>query len=278
MRPGLINTFAHIVSPSAEERLWRKGLLTWNAYEVAGFGIFSDDRHADIVHCLTASRRALERRSAAFFLKRLRGIHRARLVGDFLGECLCLDVETDGLGPEAKITTVSTYDGRCIRLYIRDRNLDRLGDALRKARLIITFNGAAFDIPLLRKHFRWNGAPRHLDLMPVLNALGYRGPLKLIETKRSMFRPPELARTGLDAVELWRRCQGGDHIALRELLAYNAADSAGLMNLAAWACWRSWDGFPVDKDSLVTPPIAEVYKSILNRLIFDNGILPVVVD
>jgi uncharacterized protein YprB with RNaseH-like and TPR domain len=191
---------------------------------------------------------------------------------------LCLDLETDGLGPNAAITTASTYDGRSIRLYIRGFNLECLVDDLRRARLIITFNGTGFDMPILRRTFRWNGKSRHLDLMPALNALGYRGSLKVIEVARGMVRPPELARTGGEAVELWARFRGGDQTALRALLAYNAADAAGLLYLAAWAWLRSWDGFPVHVEGLSVVSYSEVYRKILDRVFFDNGILPLVVD
>jgi hypothetical protein len=277
MRPGLTNTFSHLVSREAEDRLWSRGLHPWTAYERAGAGVFSAPRHEALLCGLAASRRALRRRSAAFFLRSLRDHHRARVLGDFLGETLFVDVETDGLGPGARITTVATYDGSEIRLYVRDVNLDSLVRDLRKARLLITFNGTMFDLPLLRMEFGWNGSARHLDLRPVLMSLGYRGSLKAIEAARGIARPSALSQTGAEAVELWNRNQQGDGTALRSLLAYNAADVAGLLSLAAWAWHRSWDGYPSAVAPLSHPPISGVYQRIMDTMFFESRILPLVV-
>lgn len=277
MEPALINTFTHLVSSGAEARIWDKGLFTWDAYGASATDIFSTARHEALLEGIEKSHRTLKRRSAAYFIRNLQGLQKARVVGDFLSELLCLDIETDGLGPAANITTAATYNGKDTHLYIQGVNMDELTRDLRRAKVIITFNGTRFDLPHLSRVYGWRGHYRHLDLLPVLKALGYRGSLAKIELARKIVRPLGLAKTGAEAVSLWKEWLAGDVRALRALLAYNAADAIGLLTLAVWAWLRSWDGYPKSVLPLRIEPVSQAYNRVLNKLVFDNGILPVVV-
>jgi hypothetical protein len=96
--------------------------------------------------------------------------------------------------------------------------------------VLVTYNGAQFDLPVLQAFF--GGRPfrqTHIDLRFVLARLGFKGGLKKIETQFGLARPPDLAGlNGYDAVLLWQRARRGDREARQTLLRYNREDIINL--------------------------------------------------
>ncbi len=100
-----------------------------------------------------------------------------------------LDTETSGLaggtGTYAFLVGVGRYEGDSFKLaqfFMRDPGeelamLEGLTDFLAPSRVLVTFNGKAFDAPLLRTRYRLHGAPipfedyAHLDLLPLARRL-----------------------------------------------------------------------------------------------------------
>ncbi len=100
-----------------------------------------------------------------------------------------LDTETSGLaggtGTYAFLVGVGRYEGDAFRLaqfFMRDPAeesalLEGLADFLAPARALVTFNGKAFDAPLLRTRYRLHSAPipfedyAHIDLLPLARRL-----------------------------------------------------------------------------------------------------------
>ncbi|HKE01070.1 MAG TPA: ribonuclease H-like domain-containing protein, partial [Planctomycetota bacterium] len=151
-----------------------------------------------------------------------------------------LDIETAGSRAGDTVTCVAVADRRGVRLFVRDRNLDDLPDALRDHDVLVTFNGASFDLPVLRHALRGAGAAidrlAHFDVCHALRRLGHHGGLKLAE--RSFGVPRDDGLHGLDgsfAVELWERHLRGDPRALPTLARYCAEDVLGLPALASLA-------------------------------------------
>ncbi len=145
-----------------------------------------------------------------------------------------LDIETTGLGSWAEVTVVGLYDGVKTRTYIHGENMDELEEDLARFGLIVTYNGATFDLPFLRRRFRrveWNHL--HLDLRYPLRRLGLRGGLKSVERAVGLKRSPDIAHLdGFDAVRLWQEYQAGSDEALDLLVRYNTADITNLEVLA----------------------------------------------
>ena len=101
--------------------------------------------------------------------------------------------------------------------------------------LLVTFNGTAFDLPLLLASVQ--GLPLdqpHMDPYCLGRQLGYHGGLKTIEMQLGIQRPAELrGMCGADAGRLWNRWRhSGDEEARERLLAYNEADCVNLELLA----------------------------------------------
>src|SRR5690606_33334035 len=113
-----------------------------------------------------------------------------------------LDIETDSSG---QITVVGIWEPVSgPRVWVRGHNLDEFSNA-KLPSTVITFNGASFDLPVLRRSFPlWTPPPIHIDLCPVLRRLGERGGLKAIENRLGLARPDHLQGVGGDdAIRLW---------------------------------------------------------------------------
>jgi uncharacterized protein len=175
------------------------------------------------------ARAALDAGDAEELAAMLPRTERWRLYAAFAREAAFLDVETDG----EVLTCVGVLDQDGPRLFLRGRDLDDFPEAARRWKLLVTFNGLAFDVPALRRAFPRFRPPRaHVDLCHLWRRLGHSGGLKLLERETGLARPAHLDRlTGRDAVRLWRAHLDGDGEALRLLAEYNLHDAVNLRPL-----------------------------------------------
>ena len=114
---------------------------------------------------------------------------------------------------------------------IYGKNLNEFIAYIDKYKLIVTFNGSAFDIPFLKKYFKDIALEQaHIDLRFLLKRLGFKGGLKKIEKQFGLSRDEEVMTfTGYDAVRLWNKYKNsGDNSALDLLLKYNTEDIVNL--------------------------------------------------
>jgi len=110
---------------------------------------------------------------------------------------------------------------------VTDLNLDQ---ALKGVETVVTFNGTAFDLPLIRRIVGYDvlDVAGHRDLLRECRRRGIRGGLKRIE---ALFGIPRMAcfTDGALAPGLWHRYETcGDEEARSELLAYNREDCVNL--------------------------------------------------
>lgn len=240
----LENTFLHVpgIGPKRESGLHRRGYTTWKKFLARPH---ESGLPASLVPTavkrLEESAFRLAAGDAAFFDQCLPSREKWRLWGDFAQEAVFLDIETTGLGPPGDyVTVVGLHDAQGTHSFVRGENLRTLPDALSKYRLIVTFNGAQFDLPFLRAHmgdiFRHHG---HIDLRFVLRRLGYSGGLKSIECQFGISRPRDVADIdGFEAVRLWFGYLRGDEESLSRLVAYNRQDVENLRPLMCFAYER----------------------------------------
>ena len=247
----LRHTFLHMpgVGPLTELRLWESGITTWEEFLGAGaLPARVDRRRSQLCEHLMESRDHLESGDAAYFDSRLPPRERWRVYSDFRHRVAYLDIETTGLAPQSGyITMVGIIDSLGYSAYVHDENLDDLRAALEQYDLVVTFNGAAFDLPYIEYHFgRVFRNMAHLDLMYPLRRLGYKGGLKSIEPRLGVNRPSDLENLdGFDAVLLWHMWRRGDRGARETLIRYNAEDVASLPELADIAYRRLASRLPV---------------------------------
>lgn len=243
-RPRLLkNSFLHLpgLSIDDEEDLWAAGVKDWSD------ALASDHVDARGKQALRRCAAALDRRDSVYFGKKYRPGERWRLLPDFAGETAFLDIETTGLGGDSYITMCGVLDVSGYTAYVRGDNLDQLITDLNRYKLVVTFNGLAFDVPWLRRELGpllQNAA--HVDMMHVMRRVGFRGGLKKIERAIGLDRGDDLSMlSGRDAVMLWNMSQEGEPRALETLIRYNAEDVASLPLLAEYAYGQNSAGTPM---------------------------------
>jgi uncharacterized protein len=234
----IARSFIHLpkIGPATERRLWREGVDHWEAFLARAEPVpgVSRSRWVELQEELRLSSAALGALEHRYFASRLASSQHWRTFARFRRRAAYLDIETTGIGGWADVTVVGIYDGLRVRTYVHGENLDELEDDLGRFSLLITYNGATFDLPFLRRRFprvEWHHL--HIDLCPALRRLGYRGGLKAVERAFGLQRDPEIAGLdGWDAVRLWNEYRRGSDEALELLVSYNAADVVNLEALA----------------------------------------------
>lgn len=141
-----------------------------------------------------------------------------------------IDIETTWLSPrDSEITTIALYDGVRIRTYVQGVNLQDFPRDLGGYRLLVSFNGKAFDVPFIERYFGIRLEQAHIDLRHVLGSLGFKGGLKACEKQLGLDRGELEGVDGFFAVMLWQDyLRRGNKAALETLLAYNAEDVVNL--------------------------------------------------
>lgn len=236
----LERTFVHVqgIGAPTEQRLWRAGCESWRC--------FLDDptahplpkaRLAMTLDVVSRSPAALERGDWRFFRDRLPTRDHWRVLHSFPGRIAYLDIETDGGTEYENVTIIGVSDGTETRQFIRGENLLEFAEALDDVAVLVTFNGSAFDVPVLRNAFpRMKLDQLHIDLCHTLRRLGLGGGLKKIERILGIERSPETSGlSGRDAVTLWRQARWGSQEAMQILLTYNAEDVRNMIPLAQFA-------------------------------------------
>lgn len=107
---------------------------------------------------------------------------------------------------------------------------DRVLEALDGVTTVCTFNGACFDLPVIREQLGLDLKTLlvHRDLLRDCRRLGLRGGLKRVEQVLGIWRDTE-GVDGIQAMGLWERWRrAGDQEALELLLRYNREDCENL--------------------------------------------------
>lgn len=235
----LNNTFCHIkgIGQKSEKRLWNSGVMTWqDVLDSAERGSSSLITPA-LVSGVKESMSHLETDNARYFSRMLCATETWRIFSDFRHSVAYLDIETTGMaGTREEITTISVYDGVTIYYYIRGQNLERFARDIQKYRLLVTYNGKCFDLPVIRRLLHAPMDQAHIDLRYLLHSLGYRGGLKGCEKQLGIDRDELDGLDGYFAILLWQdyiRNKNGK--ALETLLAYNILDAVNLERLMVTA-------------------------------------------
>ena len=226
------------VSAEAEQRLWRRGCLSWRHLKMTAPRHFSIKKRADLMARMPFYEAALEARSADFFIGNLPCGHKLRILPEFQENAAFLDIETTGLERASLITVIGLWHHGTLEPFVRGRNLPDFIKAWQNTDVLITFNGTHFDLPFLMREFGFTGHPPHIDLMAEAKHWGLTGGLKAIEQKLGYRRTAEESGDGHEAVTLWNTyAETGNEHALKKLLAYNTRDVLSL-RLLSRHLWR----------------------------------------
>ncbi|MBN1539083.1 MAG: ribonuclease H-like domain-containing protein [Candidatus Thermoplasmatota archaeon] len=222
------------VGLSTEKAIWENGVLDWDGFVKSGVaGPLKGERKAASDHIVNEASRNLDEGNVGFFNGFFRPSENWRLWDEFGDGAVFLDIETTGTRRFSPITVVGAYDGREFRALVRGKNLDtsRIAGLFEDASMIVTFNGASFDLPMLEAQFP-GSVPNipHLDLRWLAIRCGFRGGLKSVERQMCIGRPEDVrGMSGEDAVRLWRIYErDSNRNALKLLLKYNMEDIINL--------------------------------------------------
>jgi len=233
----LQHTYIHLagIGRTSEAALWGSGARHWDDFvELRRAGQLQGGRYESLAKGIDQSRRALERKDPSYFWRCLPNSEHWRLYEEFADLAAFVDIETTGLSSNFdEITVVAVHSSHVTRTFVRGKNLGDFPKAMKAYPLVVTFNGACFDLPFLEASFGGYRPPAHIDLRYPLKRMGYVGGLKNVERLVGIPRPVHLREVdGWEAVRLWRAHQSGDAAALDLLLEYARADVENLAPLA----------------------------------------------
>jgi uncharacterized protein YprB with RNaseH-like and TPR domain/predicted nuclease with RNAse H fold len=227
----LKQTFIHIpgIGRQTELDLWKGGIRSWDDADrfEKRFGLLGARLQKRLDEYIPKSREAISQRNASFF-ERLSTLGEAwRVFPEFADQCVYLDIETTGLSSVFDmVTVVGLYDGRKYKVFVEGENLHELPSHLSQYSVVVTFNGANFDLRFLKLAFpQMTLPPIHIDLRWVTRKLGMKGGLKSVEKELGLNRAKEIEDlTGYDATVLWAKYLRGEKSALEQLVQYNTED------------------------------------------------------
>jgi len=235
------NTFSILygIGEKLERKLWRSGILTWNDFiNASDLHFISHHKKKEFDQCLSSALREIESANAVYFAETVKRREHWRLFDTFKGEAICLDIETNGFMPESGgyVTMIGIYDGFDYKCLVRGIDLtpENLKRKLSGYKYLITFYGAAFDIPfIMRSMPGLNFDILHFDLCFGSKRLGFNGGLKKLEMDIGIERHEMVkGMNGYDAVMLWEQAKNGSDEALALLTLYNKEDTVNLYKIA----------------------------------------------
>jgi len=228
-----------VVLPSVRQRterkFWHQGVDSWDSFLGAeSIKGVSKARKSHFDSHLKHAQHRLRLNDANFFAQTIPFSEQWRLYNQFKDEAVYLDIETNGF--YSGITVVGLSDGIDTKTFVRGFNLDKhkIEKELSNYKMVVTFNGASFDLPVIERFFGIKLNIPHVDLRFVCQKVGYTGGLKAIEKTLNISRRPEVEGiSGEDAVYLWEMWKStGDKDYLNKLVMYNEEDILNLRPLA----------------------------------------------
>ena len=226
-----------------ESNIWKQSINDWDDF-LNVQNIIGLSRKSKIIHDeeIKEAKKHLQEENTKYFQKVLPSSEQWRLYNQFKNEAVYLDIETDGY---RNITVIGLFDGIETKFLVNGSNLtkENLANTLNQYKLIVTFNGASFDIPFIERYFQVNLNHIHIDLRHVCSKLGLKGGLKEIEKQLNIQRPKELeCLRGHNAVELWKMWKvTGEERYIKLLLQYNDEDCYNLKRIAEYSIPKLWN-------------------------------------
>ncbi|MEM4263904.1 MAG: ribonuclease H-like domain-containing protein [Candidatus Woesearchaeota archaeon] len=226
--------FLDKIGKRAEQNIWKQGISCWNDFldKESIKGISKKRKELFDLQLLEARRKLLQDDSE-YFARLFPKTEHWRLYEHFRDEALFLDIE-------GNISVIGLYDGYETKTLVRGFNFDKrlLESIVSNYKILITFNGSGFDLPLLKGYF--NFIP-HIDLRFVCKKIGLEGGLEIIERKLKVKRAEDTFKDDIDIAFLWRRWwMTGERKYIDLLVKYNEEDIINLKQIADFVIKELW--------------------------------------
>ena len=242
------------IGETIECRLWTQGITHWAEFDRDCDGV-GPTRAERIESFIEGGREAVADDRVEYFEQTFPTGSRWRLYETFREQACFFDIETTGLDKRSSVvTTVSLHQNGQTETLVRGDDLTRedLLAAFEDAGLVVTFNGARFDIPFLEYAFDLDLDLPHIDLMPTCRKVGLSGGLSEIEGELGIGRElPDV--DGREAVRLWREHERGADGALERLIEYNQEDTENMVPVLEQVVGELDREVVPDETSLVDP-------------------------
>ena len=234
------HTFQMLPSVGAkkERALWESDILTWDDFLSAeSIGCVKPTLKERSDPIIMQASELLKEEDAFSLADIFPKSEHWRLFNHFRDDAAYLDIETDGLSRDALVTVVTVHrkDGTYTLTEGFDLESDSLSKALEGCKMLVTFNGSCFDVPVLRNSFPEVDLdiPQY-DLRFASRKVGFKGGLKPLEIELGIHRSEDILDVdGAMAVHLWHQWKRhGDEDALNILQEYNRADTVNLEYIA----------------------------------------------
>ncbi len=224
--------FLERIGKKGENNIWNSGVRDWNEFilveRIKGISARNKEYYN---RKIKEAQQALVNEDSSYFIGKLPAVETWRVYDYFKEEAGYLDIEVDSVG---KVILVGISDYYNSNYFVKGVNLFRgeIEKELSKYKLIVTFNGGAFDLPKLRKQMGVIVDVPHLDLKPLCVNLGLVGGLKEVEKKLNLKRPPHLNGNPVDLWKAFHASQDREYLDL--LMEYNGEDIENLKAIAGF--------------------------------------------
>src|SRR3989344_5787388 len=140
-------TFLPGIGSKKEKSIYKQGIRNWNSF---------------LETKKEKAKKELYGEKLSYFLKNLPKKENYKLYELFKDELVFLDIEVDS---KRNIIVVGLFDGFESKFLVKNVNLYReiLKKELEKYKLVVTFNGSSFDLPLIEKQFDLPLTLLHID-------------------------------------------------------------------------------------------------------------------
>lgn len=229
--------FLDKIGKKAEQNIWKQGISCWNDFlDKESIKGISKKRKSYFDLQLLEAKRKLLQDDAEYFAKLFPKSEHWRLYEHFRDEALFLDIE-------GNVSVIGLYDGYETKTLVRGFNFDKrlLEKIVSKYKILVTFNGSSFDLPLLKDYFNFNPKVPHIDLRFACKKIGLEGGLEIIERKLKVKRAEDTFKDDIDIAFLWRRWwMTGERKYIELLVKYNEEDIINLKPIANFVIKELW--------------------------------------
>ena len=264
----LKSTFSHLqgVSRKKERNLWSKGITGWSAYKRRLGEQFTIFGAGETQHELSESEEAYHTGDIGFFRTALDRSDYYRLALEYPFEVMFLDIETTGLSLYYdQITIIGWSFSNRYGVFIFGDDESAFLKELKRAKVIVTFNGTLFDLKFIKKYFEGVEFPgAHLDLRYFSKRVGLTGGQKAIERELGVMREDTIEdMLGEAAPILWHKYRRGDNRSLKRLIEYNHADVEGMKAILDESIRRYYEKEDIPSEIRIAPRFQENKSRII---------------
>ena len=229
LEPLIPGALLHLpgIGPVREQRLRDAGLDSWAAIQSTASWPLAETLHAPICAVIAQNQHDLECDRLLPLCQTLRPIDHWRILAEHFPRAAWFDIETTGLDRDSAIAMIACYHQGELHYFYEHENLDDFLELLAEIKLLVSFNGASFDVPRVLDYFHIPELPcAHLDLRWLCYHQAHRGGLKAIARTMGIHRPEDIeSLAGDDAIRLWKAWRRTSDPAFKTLLTrYCAAD------------------------------------------------------